>query len=46
MGNPTSHDSGINALKFICNVGINCIRLVSKNVQFKIHNYLYDLQSQ
>jgi len=46
VGNPASMDSGLDAPKFKCNVSLDFIRLLSKNVRFEIHNYLYDLQSQ
>jgi len=45
-GNWSSLDSGLDAPKFKCNVSTDFIRLVSKNVRFEIHNYMYDLQSQ
>lgn len=28
--------------KYKCNVGLDFIRLVAKNVKFEIHKYLYD----
>ena len=46
VGNHCSLDTGLDSPKFKCNVGLDFIRLVSKNVRFEIHNYLYDLQSQ
>jgi len=45
-GNWSSLDCGLDAPKFKCNVSTDFIRLVSKNVRFEIHNYMYDLQSQ
>ena len=44
VGNLASVDSGLDSPKFKCNVSLDFIRLVSKNVRFDIHNYLYDLQ--
>ena len=38
-------DAGLDAPKYKCNVGLDFIRLVAKNVRFEIHKYLYDIDS-
>ena len=37
--------AGLDTPKYKCNVGLDFIRLVSKNVRFEIHKYLYDIDN-
>ena len=37
--------AGLDTPKYKCNVSLDFIRLVSKNVKFEIHKYLYDLDN-
>lgn len=38
-------DAGLDAPKYKCNIGLDFIRLVAKNVRFEIHKYLYDIDN-
>ena len=41
----TQLDAGLDAPKYKCNVGLDFIRLIAKNVRFEIHKYLYDIDN-
>ena len=39
----TQAESGLDTPKYKCNVSLDFVRLVAKNVRFEIHKYLYDI---
>ena len=41
----TQADTSLDAPKYKCNVSLDFIRLVAKNVRFEIHKYLYDIDN-
>ena len=41
----TQADNGLDSPKYKCNVGLDFIRLVAKNVRFEVHKYLYDIDN-
>ena len=41
----TQADNGLDTPKYKCNVSLDFIRLVAKNVRFEIHKYLYDIDN-